>query len=156
MAIIDIGSWKRGPAGALSNFPAYTFVFEDVECASMEGLVQAFKFNEPYKQVITCKAVGEAAKNMGRRRNLHWQRVQTLWWKTQAYDRHGPEYQDLLNRAYNALATHPTFRQALLATGDALLTHSIGSRDPTETVLTEAEFCLRLMRIRREIREGLR
>ncbi|USN14877.1 hypothetical protein DOMOVOI_04030 [Brevundimonas phage vB_BpoS-Domovoi] len=156
MAVLDIGSWKPWPSGALSNFPPHAFVFEDVECASMEGLVQAFKFNEPYKQVITCKAVGEAAKNMGRRRNLHWQRVQTLWWKSDAYDRHSPEYQALLDRAYNALATNQDFRNALLATGDHFLTHSIGGRDPHETILTEAEFCTRLMRLRREIREGLR
>lgn len=156
MAILDIGSWKPYPAGAVSNFPAHAFVFDDVPCASMEGLIQAFKFNEPYKQVIACKAVGEAAKKMGKRRNLHWQVPQTLWWKTTVYDRHGPEYQDLLDRAYNALATNPAFRQALLDTGEAFLTHRIGGRDPAETVLTEAEFCMRLMRIRHEIRAGLR
>lgn len=155
MATFDIGSWKPYPSCALSNFAAHEFVFDDIVCRSMEGLVQAFKFDETYKQVQACGLVGEVAKNYGRRRNLHWQRVQTLWWKGRSYDRHGPDYQILLDRAFDALATNLNFRRALLDTGDALLTHAIGSRDPYETVLTEAELCLRLMRLRAQIRAGV-
>lgn len=38
----------------------------------------------------------------------------------------------------------------MLASGDAVLTHSMGRRDPSETVLTQAEFCRRLTVLRRE------
>ena len=36
---MDIGSGKTGSAGGLSNFRPRPFTFEDVECASMEGLL---------------------------------------------------------------------------------------------------------------------
>ena len=42
-----------------------------------------------------------------------------------------------------------SFRKALLASGDSVLTHSMGSNKESETVLTEREFCSRLMRLRR-------
>ncbi|USN15440.1 hypothetical protein KIKIMORA_02940 [Brevundimonas phage vB_BpoS-Kikimora] len=155
MATYDIGSWKPYPSCALSNFAAHSFVFDGVSCRSMEGLVQAFKFDESYKQVQACALTGEDAKNFGRRRNLHWQRGQTLWWKGKVYDRHGPEYQKLLDRAFDALATNANFRRALIDTGVDMLTHSIGSRDPYETVLTEAELCLRLMSLRERIHQWL-
>ena len=68
---------------------------------------------------------------------LHWQGVD--------YKRDSQEYQDLLDRAYEALSTNDGFARALLATGDAILTHSIGKRKKNETVLTQQEFCSRLM-----------
>lgn len=153
---MDIGSGRGWPAGALSNFAPHPFVFDDIEVASMEGLVQAFKFDKVHMQREVCKNVGLVAKRRGSGRSKVWQKVQTLWWNGQAYDRHGPEYQALLDRAYNALATNESFRRALLATGDAVLTHAIGRRNPRETVLTRQEFCSRLMRIRDEISRGER
>jgi len=36
-----------------------------------------------------------------------------------------------------------SFQRALLASGDANLTHSIGKADSKKTVLTEREFCSR-------------
>jgi len=150
---MDIGSGRGYPSSALSNFAAHRFVFDEVECAGMEGLVQAFKFDKPWVQAYVCGLIGIGAKRAGQRRNKAWKRVQKLWWKGVAYDRHGPEYQDLLDRAFDALATNEGFRKALLASGDAVLTHSIGRRDASETVLTQAEFCRRLMNLRRRLRQ---
>lgn len=145
---MDIGSGSAYPSCALSNFPPQPFVFDGVECASREGGLQAFKFDKPHIQVEVCKLVGLAAKRRGRPRNKAWQRVQKLWWKDVEYDRHGPEYQDLLNRFFAAAFENSTFRRALVASGSASLTHSIGRRDPSETVLTVREFCTRLSRLR--------
>lgn len=39
---MDIGSGKEYPSNALSNFAPHPFVFDGVECASMEGLLQSF------------------------------------------------------------------------------------------------------------------
>jgi hypothetical protein len=36
----------------------------------------------------------------------------------------------------------------LAATGDAELVHTLGTEDPTETILTPTEFCTRLRRLR--------
>jgi hypothetical protein len=115
----------------------------------MEGLLQSFKFDKEHIQVEVCKMVGRAAKARGRDRNQAWQRVQKLWWKGVAYDRKGREYQDLLDRAFKAMfEQNESFRKALLSTGNATITHSIGNSKEAETVLTEREFCRRLTGLR--------
>jgi hypothetical protein len=98
---MDIGSGNGYPSGALSNFSPHPFVFDGVECNSMEGLLQSFKFDKEHVQAEICKLVGKAAKFRGKKRNRAWKSVQKLWWKGVAMDRHGPEYQSLLDRAHH-------------------------------------------------------
>jgi len=149
---MEVASKSGYPYSALSNFSPHPFVFDGVECASMEGLLQAFKFEKEHIQVEVCKLVGYAAKSRGGAHNSHWKRQQKLWWKGKAYDRDGKEYQELLDRAYDALAENTSFQKALLATGNAILRHSIGKSNPKDTVLTEREFCSRLMKLRIKIK----
>lgn len=138
-------------AAALSNFQPRPFVFRTFEVASMEGLVQAFKFKSPEMQVHVMTLVGLAAKFKGKKKK--WFRTQTLWWQGTEIDRHSSEYQQLLDEAFEALFFgNEAAARALLATGDAVLTHSIGKSDPSRTVLTTSEFCSRLMRIRTELK----
>ena len=148
---MDIGSEESFPAGTLSNFSAFTFTFDEILCASMEGLVQAFKSDQIEDQVHSCSLIGIKAKRHGQQRNEAWKSAQKLWWQGQEFDRHGQEYQDLIDRAFDALFTNEDFQQALRATGNEVLTHSIGNADPTETILTEAEFCDRLMKLRTQL-----
>jgi predicted NAD-dependent protein-ADP-ribosyltransferase YbiA (DUF1768 family) len=150
---MDIGGGRGFPAGSLSNFQPRRFVFEGVECNSMEGLLQSFKFDKEHIQIEVCKLVGRKAKFRGKKRNKAWKRQQILWWKGEEFPRGSQEYQDLLNRAFNALAENEGFRRALLATGNAVLTHSIGSNKKSETCLTEQEFCSRLMRVREKLQK---
>lgn len=149
---MNIRSKAGYPASALSNFAPHRFTFDGVKCSSMEGLLQSFKFRTPRIQVEICTLVGIQAKRRGQRRNKAWQRTQTLWWKGVAYDRDGSAYQQLLDRAFDALATNKGFQRALLATNYSALTHSIGSSEQSETCLTEREFCSRLKRIRKRLR----
>ena len=146
---MDIGSGSGYPSAALSNFAPHPFIIDGVECASMEGFLQSLKFSSPDMQKEVCKLVGKAAKFKGKKKK--WWKTQTLYWQGQEIDRHSQEYQSLLDRAYVALAQNDGFRRALLATGTAVLTHSIGKSNPSETVLTKAEFCGRLMRLREQI-----
>lgn len=142
---MDVGSKNSYPAGKLSNFTAFTFVFDGVQCASMEGLLQSFKFENTESQEITCSLTGFGAKKKGSGRNTRWKSMQTLWWRGVAYPRKSKEYQRLLNRAYNALFTNESFKEALNAAGaKTIFTHSIGNSNRKETVLTESEFCKRL------------
>ena len=150
---MDVGSGKGWPADKLSNFSPHPFIFRGVACNSMEGLVQSFKFDKPHIQVEVCKLVGLAAKRRGSKRNKAWKQSQTLWWDGVAYDRHGPEYQTLIDEAFEALSQNDGFRRALLATGSSILTHSIGKRDARDTVLTEREFCSRLMACRERLKK---
>lgn len=69
-------------------------------------------------------------------------------WQGKEYQRDSEDYQKLLDIAYDALFQNEGFRRALIASGDAVLTHSIGKTDPKVTVLTRSEFCGRLMRLR--------
>ena len=144
---MDIGSGNGFPSATLSNFTPHPFVFDGVECNSMEGLLQSFKFSNPEMQKEVCKLVGKQAKFKGKKKK--WYKTQTLYWQGVEYKRDSQEYQDLLDRAFNALSTNEGFRKALLATGTATLTHSIGKIKQNETVLTRNEFCSRLMNIRR-------
>lgn len=148
---MDIGTGHGYPASALSNLPPHPFVFDGVECASMEGLLQAFKFDKEHIQVVVCQLVGLPAKYRGKKRNKQWKRTQTLWWKGRVYERGGKEYQLLLDRAFEALAKNQGFRNALIASGDAVFTHSIGKTRIQDTVLTVQEFCSRLTRLRDRI-----
>ena len=151
---MDIGSKAGYPASALSNFSPHPFVFDGVECNSMEGLLQAFKFDKPRIQVEVCKLVGIYAKRRGQKRNKAWKRVQKLWWSSAEYYRHSDEYQQLLDQAFDALAENDSFRRALLATNQSSLTHSIGKSKRKDTVLTVREFCSRLENIRTRLQES--
>lgn len=149
---MNVGSKSGYPSSALSNFSPHRFYFDGVDCWSMEGLLQAFKFENPEIQREVCSLVGIKAKMRGKHKD--WYRTQTLYWNGIAYKRDSKEYQDLLDRAYLALATNTSFRKALIASGNAVFTHSIGKRKINETVLTIREFCGRLTWIRDLINEG--
>jgi len=148
------GSNREFPGKELSNFTPHAFEFDGVECASMEGLLQAFKFEEVSDQIEICRLVGFEAKRRGRDRNEAWKSCQTLWWLGHAFNRHSSQYQMLLDQAFDALAENKLFQQALLASGDEVLVHSIGTPDPNHTVLTEEEFCSRLTSIRSRLKRG--
>lgn len=143
---MDISSGAGFPSATLSNFAPHPFTFDGVECNSMEGLLQSFKFSNPEMQKEVCKLVGKQAKFKGKKKK--WYKTQTLYWQGVEYKRDSQEYQDLLDRAFDALSANESFKKALLATGNVTLTHSIGKSKQNETVLTKTEFCSRLMKIR--------
>ena len=152
--ILDIKSKYPYPAGALSNFSAFPFTVDGIECASMEGFLQSLKFKEPAMQVEVCKLVGKAAKFRGKKKK--WWRTQTLYWQGVEYQRDSKEYQELLTIAFAELGKNTSFQKALLATGTATLTHEIGKTKISETVLTRQEFCGRLMAIRAKLQEEVK
>jgi predicted NAD-dependent protein-ADP-ribosyltransferase YbiA (DUF1768 family) len=151
----DIGAKHGYPSSALSNFAAHKFTFDGIECNSMEGFLQSLKFDKPHIQIEVCKLVGVAAKYRGKDRNRNWKTANALWWKGVEFPRDSDEYQDLLDQAYLALTRHSAeFRKALLETGKASLTHSIGRTNIMDTILTQREFCDRLESLRDHMRNG--
>lgn len=149
---MDIGSGTGFPTATLSNFAPHPFVIDGVECNSMEGFLQSLKFSNPDIQKEVCKLVGKAAKFKGKKKK--WFKTQTLYWQGKEMARDSEEYQILLDRAFDALSENKGFRAALLATGNSVLTHSIGKTKITETVLTRQEFCSRLTKIRERLMKG--
>jgi predicted NAD-dependent protein-ADP-ribosyltransferase YbiA (DUF1768 family) len=149
---IDIKAKAPFPAGALSNFTPHAFTLDGVACRSVEGFLQSLKIEDSAEQAIVCGLSGVEAQSRGRRED--WSSG-TLWWRGQPVDRLSEAYQELLDRAYDALfAQAPKFRNALSATGHAPLTHRMGKSDPCETILTEAELCTRLERLRARLRNS--
>jgi predicted NAD-dependent protein-ADP-ribosyltransferase YbiA (DUF1768 family) len=152
---LEVGSKGGYPAGELSNFTAHDFELDFVECASMEGFLQALKFDKTHIQVEVCKLTGAAAKKRGADRNSQWKLKRGLWWQGEFYERKSDEYQRLLDRAYIAMAKQSEkFRKALLDSGDLILTHRTGKSAEFDTVLTQSEFCNRLMKLRNILRKG--
>lgn len=143
---MDIGSGNGYPHSALSNFAPHPFVVDGIECNSMEGFLQSLKFESQDMQKFVCTLVGKTAKFKGKKKK--WFRTQTLYWKGKPIKRNSDEYQNLLNKAYNELYKNEGFKKALLSTGNANLTHSMGKSNMNETVLTSSEFCRRLMHLR--------
>jgi len=144
---MDIGSKTGYPSSSLSNFSPHPFELDGVKCASMEGFLQSLKFKNPEIQEHVCSLVGKKAKFKGKKKK--WWLDQTLYWRGVSIKRDSEEYQLLLDRAFNALYEQSdSFKRALHATQNATLTHSMGKRDISKTVLTEREFCSRLKKIR--------
>ena len=152
---MDIGGNNKGVAGRLSNFTCRPFVFDGVECKSMEGLLQSFKFENETIQQYVCSLVGLSAKRRGQKRNKSWKSKQTLWWKGKPYLRKSDEYQDLLCKAFDALSYNEGFINDLISTNNCVFTHSIGKNKESETVLTEREFCHQLTRIRNKFNQSI-
>ena len=147
---LDIYSHGKYPACALSNFAPHHFVFDGVECASMEGLLQAFKTKNFEMQKEICTRIGRYAQITGRGHN--WQRKQVLYWNGVEYPRKSEAYQELLTRAYDALFTSQSFRDALTAAGNASFTHIHGRKNQNETVLTVREFIGQLNRLQLKLK----
>ncbi len=143
---MDIKSGCGYPASSLSNFAPHPFTIDGVECASMEGFLQSLKFSSVEMQEHVCTLVGKQAKFKGKKKK--WFRTQELYWRGVCYKRDSDDYQKLLDRAFSALNENSSFRRALLATGSANITHSIGKRNKCDTVLTEKEFTSRLIKLR--------
>lgn len=125
----------------LSNFNNYPFTMDGVYCGSMEGWIQSLKTNDVDEQYGVCALSGRVAKRASRKLP-DWKSDGILYWKGEPYDRLSSEYLELVTRAYHTLCdANVEFQEWLVSTGDATLTHRVGSAVKSETVLTEREFC---------------
>ena len=153
---LDVCSTAKYPAKALSNFIARNFIFDEVACSSIEGLLQSLKYDKVNAQIEMCKMSGIAASQKGKERNNHWKAKGGLWWQNEFYARKSQDYQRLLDRIFLEVAKQcEDFRTALLDTGDLILTHRIGKVNELDTVLTQNELCSRLMKIRTLLKKGV-
>lgn len=147
-SVLNINSGSRESLAAkLSNFTSRQFVFDGVPCASIEGALQSFRFNDIEKQREVCTLSGGAAKKEGR--TMDWRSSQILYWQGVKYPRKSEAYQHLLDRLFLAVyIDNKSFANDLQESGNCELVHSIGHTDPSETILTADEFCSRLTRLR--------
>lgn len=150
---IDVKSNGKYPANVLSNFWGNAFKVDGVLCKSMEGFLQSLKYQDEMKQRQICSMKGGRAKHQG---TDLWKVSQQVYWRGKVIDRHSEEYQKLLRKAYHALFEQSTnFHNALMLTRGKRLYHSIGSNNPSDTILTRDEFCAILTEIRDNAIAGL-
>lgn len=137
---IDIHSKRRGIAGRLSNFTKRCFVFDEIFCRSIEGVLQSMKFENISEQKIVCGLWGEQAKLAGEIKS-DWKDTQILYWHDHCYRRESEEYKALLTRLYTEVYKQDEqLRKDIKKSTKFKLIHSIGNPDPCDTVLTENEF----------------
>ena len=136
---LDIRSNGLYPSNVLSNLCSNAFVFDGVECGSMEGFLQSLKCKDEERQKQICAMKGGEAKKHS---TTVWQKDQILWWKGQAIDRQELfEYSEFLKKAYQAMfEQNERFRKALLQTRGMKLTHESGNGNCEKTILTSWEF----------------
>ena len=128
---MDIGKGSGGVAGRLSNFTPRRFIFDGVECNSIEGVLQSFKFKNVDMQKEVCKLVGMVAKKKGANKN--WQQYQKLYWNGKEYKRDGKEYQELLDRLYQTVYDqNENYRRDIQSCKSVTFTHSIGKNKKSE------------------------
>jgi hypothetical protein len=117
----------------------------------MEGLLQSLKFEDQGEAAQVRLLVGSEAKQRGQEAPP-WQGTQTLWWKGVPMHRGSTTYWEFLQAVYSALYTQDEeARSALVATSFSVLTHRVGEPDPTQTILTNTEFCRLLEMVRRDL-----
>ncbi len=147
MEIIDIYSKGEYPANVLSNFYPNEFTFDGVKCGSMEGFLQSLKYKSVKKQQKICLLSGKEAKKKGKYKFL-WKLTGNIHWQGKKIKRTSSEYKNLIKNAYEALSQNQEFLNAIKATDNKTLIHSIGSHDERKTILTEKEFidCLNYIR----------
>lgn len=140
---VDIHSKRFGFVGRLSNFTKREFVFDGVECRSIEGVLQSFKCKDITEQKRICMLSGINAKNAGA--EIDWKKKQVLYWNNTEYQRESVEYDELLKRLYEAAyECDSSSKNDIEDSKKYILDHSIGVEDKTETVLTKDEFISKL------------
>ena len=153
--VVDIHSEYPYPADALSNYYPNNFYFDRVNCGSAEGLLQSLKYQNVTQQAEVARLVGSAAKQAGATQNEEWMKSQLLWWRGEPMERLSERYQRFLQSIYVSLFEQSApFRSALAATRSRVITHRVGLRDASQTVLTEREFVRNLTRLRSKLLNG--
>lgn len=147
---LDIHSKGKWPSNALSNFYPHRFKLDGVWCASMEGFLQSLKTPSIAEQTEICGLNGKDAKM---RSSDNWKANQTLYWNdSRGIKRDSDQFQALVRKAYRAMFGQCSeFYEALKATGNKKLYHSIGNPLQSDTILTEKELCDILTELRLEI-----
>jgi hypothetical protein len=155
MNIIECDSTSTGIGKVLSNLTPHPFVLDGLNCASMEGALQSFKFSDKEMAAELRGMYGYKAFKRGQDGN-RWKDGQRLFWNGKSYQRLTSSYHGLLDRAYDALFEQNVEFQAALAESDkAVLVHTRGKHDPQDSVLTHWEYIYQLYRLRAKVQQIL-
>lgn len=140
---IDIHYRGNGIAKILSNLYNHQFVFKGRKIKSIESFLQGIKHCDVRKQEFIFGLDGLQAKNQSIKIKDN-----TLYFDV-SMNRYSDAYKLLLLEVYTTMASqNKEFCEALRRTKGYRLTHYIGGKSKSETILTEYEFISILEKIR--------
>ena len=148
MESLDINSRSNIESSrVLSNLYRKPFIMNELFFGSIEGFLQGLRVSNIDNQVKVFAMDGISAKNIGKLYPID--KNQTLFFKGVSFNRHSEKYVELYEKAYEwCFIQNETFQKSLYVTMDMELIHSIGKKDPFDTILTEGEFIGQLYRLR--------
>ncbi len=142
------------PGNILSNFADTPFVIDEVNCACSEAFIQSLKISDAIEQREFCSLQGQEAWEKGSERSHAVFEAGKVWWRGIPHTLHSIEHYQLVKRGLSAkFSQSEVARIALLATGEAELTHDYGQSPGKKQSLPVDKFCQIVTEIRRELRE---
>jgi hypothetical protein len=147
---IDISKQSDFPYNLLSNFQERHFKLDGVEIYSIESFLQALKYKDTSKQKSVCKLTAKEANQAGNKLLCKLRKsLGVYYWNNNRIKRNSQEYDTLISRAYDAMASsNPDFITVLSETYPFKLSYKIGKQSKHQTALTESEFVSQLYRLR--------
>ena len=144
---ILIHNGANGIEGRLRTFADRMFWFDGVECASIESVLEAFKFRDIDTQKYVAALSARDAYYEGQKEEAAlWKATKKLYWKGTVYNRDGEAYQMLLDKLFQAIFEQDKqFRLDMAFLKNAAVKSKVGSWNSERTVLTKSEYISHLL-----------
>ncbi|WP_196229761.1 hypothetical protein [Teredinibacter turnerae] len=141
------------PGSILSNFASTPFEIEGVSCSCSESFIQSLKCEDIDEQRKFVSLSGQEAWESGSKLTDYIFRKRKIWWLGKAMELHSLEHFALVKRGLYAKFSQSTVaREALLESGDAILTHEYGQKPGQNQSLPVEVFCQIVTDIRTQIK----
>ena len=149
------------PGNIFSNFAETPFVVDGIFCTcskafiqslKLEAFIQSLKLSDPTEQAAFCSLKGQEAWEKGSMLTESVFASGKVWWRGSSLPLHSDEHFKWVKKGLSAkFAQSKRAREALLATGDAVLTHDYGQRPNKPQSLPVDIFCCIVTEIRCEL-----
>lgn len=141
------------PGNVLSNFADTPFEIDGIECVCSEAFIQSLKCSDVRDQQEFCSLAGQDAWSKGSKLSEQVFYSAKVWWRGEPYNLHSSEHFALVKRGLYAKYTQSALaRNALIASGNATLTHDYGQTSGKKQSLPVDVFCQIVTEIRSEVR----
>ncbi len=150
-SIVNMFRDSPWPGNVLSNFADTPFLIDGVQCSCSESFIQSLKIPDSSQQEDFCGLRGEEAWKKGSKLTEAVFISGSVWWRGTPYTLHSKEHFDLVKRGLSEkFSQSEKARDALLATGDSVLTHDYGQPPGKKQSLPVDTFCQIVTEIRFE------
>lgn len=145
---VEYNNLKRAVIEASKSSKDGYFNYGGKNISSVGAFLTAIKVESPEIQDLILKMSQDNLKQISKNITPKYQ-VRNLYWKGNVIKRDSQEYQNLLDRAYDArYCADFNFRRALKVSKGHKLLHTKGKTDILDTILTQNEFLQRLNSLR--------